>query len=290
MTPVTVLGLGPMGHALAAAFAAADHPTTVWNRTPGTGNDLAATVAGTAAEAIAAGPLVVVCVRDYRVAQSILDADALKGRTLVNVSGGSPQQAREMAGWAGAHGIDYLDGVIVATPAAIGGPEAALFYCGPGEVYETHRSTLAALGENAYYLGEDPGRAAAFDASLQDMLWTAMSGVVHMFALAGAENIGAADIAGHAKAMLGFFPDMIDHIAEQVAADHYPGDVSTIASAAATMDHVLSAVRAKGLDNGVLSAARAEVQRAIDAGYGSSGFARLAALGAPPPPDRPGQD
>ena len=105
-----------------------------------------------------------------------------------------------------------------------------------------------------------------------------MSGVAHMFALAAAENIGAADIAGHAKAMLGFFPDMIDQIAEQVAAGHFPGGDASITSAAAVMDHVLGAIRANGLDNGVLSAARAEVQRAIDAGYGSEGFGRLAAL------------
>src|SRR4051812_20584378 len=103
MTPVTVLGLGPMGRALASAFAA-HHPTTVWNRTPGKGDNLDVTVAETAAGAIAASPLVVVCVLDYRAVRSILDADALKGRTLVNLTGGSPQQAREMAGWAAGHG------------------------------------------------------------------------------------------------------------------------------------------------------------------------------------------
>ncbi|GAB3745077.1 NAD(P)-binding domain-containing protein [Amycolatopsis oliviviridis] len=278
MTTVTVLGLGPMGHALAAAFAAADHPTTVWNRTPGKENGLDATVAATAADAISASPLVIVCVRDYAAAESILDAEALKGRTLVNLSGGSPEQARAMADWAAGHGIDYLDGVVMATTDAIGGPDAALFFSGPAGVYEAHRSTLAALGENTHYVGEFPGQAAAFDASLQDMLWTSMSGVVHMFALAKAENIAAADIAGHAKALLGFFPDMIDLLAGQVGADSYPGDHGTIDSAAATMDHILDAIRARGLDNGVLSAARAEAQRAIDAGHGEDGFGRLAAL------------
>jgi hypothetical protein len=49
--------------------------------------------------------------------------------TSVTVLGLGP--AREMAAWAAAHGIDYLDGVIVATPAAIGGPDAQLFYSGP---------------------------------------------------------------------------------------------------------------------------------------------------------------
>ncbi|WP_024803815.1 NAD(P)-binding domain-containing protein [Nocardia sp. BMG51109] len=277
MTTVTVLGLGPMGHALAAAFAA-HHPTTVWNRTPGKGTDLDAAPAGTAAEAIAASPLVIVCLPDYPVAQSVLDADALKGRTLVNFCGGSPEQARAMAAWAERHGIEYIDGVIVSTPEAIGSPEAALYYSGPRDIYETHRTTLFALGENANYLGREPGRAAAFDLALQDMLWTSMSGVTHMFAFAAAEDIAAADIAGHAKAMLGFFPDMIDMLAEQVAAGRFPGDGGTITAAAAIMDRISSAVRAQGLDDGALGAARAAVQRAIDAGYGADGFGRLAAL------------
>ena len=33
-TAVTVLGMGEMGRALAAALVAGGHPTTVWNRSP----------------------------------------------------------------------------------------------------------------------------------------------------------------------------------------------------------------------------------------------------------------
>lgn len=278
MTTLTVLGLGPMGHALAAALTAAHHSTTVWNRTPGKGDDLAASTADTAAEAIAASPLVVVCLRDYAVVHEVLDPDTLKGRTVVNLSGGSPRQAREMAAWAHDHDIDYLDGVIVSMPEAIGTSEAALYYSGPEDVYERYRSALAALGENAYYLGADPGRAASLDASLQDLLWTSMSGAVHMFALARAENIAPADIAPHAKAMLGFLPGMIDLLAEQLSAGRFPGDLGSITTSAAVMDHILEVIRANDLDNGVLSSARAEVRRAIDAGLGPEGFARLAAL------------
>ncbi|RKT54972.1 NAD(P)-binding domain-containing protein [Saccharothrix australiensis] len=277
MTPVTVLGLGPMGRALAAAFAAAGHPTTVWNRTPGKAAGLDVAVAGTAAAAIAASPLVVVCVRDHAAARSVLDVGVPAGRTLVDFTGGSPAQARAMAAWAGERGVDHLDGVVVATPEAVGGPGAVLFYSGPGGVYEAHRSTLAALGGNATYLGEDPGRAAAFDASLQDLFWTAMSGVVHMFALAGAEGIGAVEVAGHAKAVLGFFPDLVDQVAGQVAAGSFPGADATIGSVAGVLDTILGTVRAHGLDNGVLTAVRAEVGRAVEAGYGAEGFGRLAA-------------
>lgn len=48
---VTVLGLGAMGKALAGAFRTAGHRTTVWNRTPGRADDLAAEGARVAASA-----------------------------------------------------------------------------------------------------------------------------------------------------------------------------------------------------------------------------------------------
>lgn len=276
MTTVTVLGLGPMGHALAATFAAANYSVTVWNRTASRSGDLNATVADTAAEAMTASSLVVVCLRDYEVAQSVLDANALRGRTLVNLSGGSPQQAREMATWAEEHGIDYIDGVIVATPDIIGSLEAALYLSGSADAYRKHRTTLSALGENTHYLGEEPGRAAGFDASLQDLFWTAMSGLVHMYALAAAENIDPAEMTDPAKAMLGLFPDLIDMLAEQVVDGRFPGDMAPLTSVAAALDHILATIRTDNLDNGVLTAVRAEVQQAIDDGHGSDGFGRLA--------------
>jgi 3-hydroxyisobutyrate dehydrogenase-like beta-hydroxyacid dehydrogenase len=275
MTSVTVLGLGPMGRALATAFTAAGHSTTVWNRTPGKGNDLDATIARTAAEAIAASPLIVVCVLNYQAVRSVLDTDALQGRTLVNLTGGSPQQAREMAVWAAEHGIDYIDGVIM-TP--VGGPEAALLYSGPSAVFRAHRATLAALGGKGTYLGEDPGRAAGFNVSLLDLFWTSMFGVVHAFRLAAAEHITPADLGGYAKVMAGLLPELIDLVAEHITTDHFPGDDSTIISAAAILDDIIDTIRANGLDDSVLSAGRAAIQRAIDAGHGSAGFSRLAVL------------
>ncbi|WP_344879782.1 NAD(P)-dependent oxidoreductase [Allokutzneria multivorans] len=276
MTPVTVLGLGPMGRAIATALVAADHPTTAWNRTPGKGNDLDVTIADTAPEAIAASPLVVVCVMNYEAVRAVLDADALKGRTLLNLTGGSPRQAREMAEWATEHGIDYLDGVIL--NGIVGGPDAALLYSGSKEIYQAHQATLAALGENGIYLGEDPGRSAGFNMSLLDLFWTSMFGVVHAFRLAAAENIGPRELSGHAKAMAGMLPDLIDVVAEHVATDSFPGEASTIDSAAALLEDLVDTVRANGLDDGVLSAGRAAVRRAVEAGHGAEGFSRLAVL------------
>ncbi|MEV4896471.1 NAD(P)-binding domain-containing protein, partial [Nonomuraea sp. NPDC055795] len=86
---VTVLGLGLMGEALARAFLRAGHPTTVWNRSPGKADRLVAEgarLAGSAAEAVAASPLVVVCLTGYDAVHDLFGPleKILDGRVLVN--------------------------------------------------------------------------------------------------------------------------------------------------------------------------------------------------------------
>ena len=99
-SPVTVVGLGPMGAALAEAFLEAGHPTTVWNRSANKDDALVAkgaTRADTVAEAVAANTLVVICLSDYEAMHQLLDplGDALSGKVLANLGSGTPEEARE---------------------------------------------------------------------------------------------------------------------------------------------------------------------------------------------------
>ncbi|MEU8378423.1 NAD(P)-binding domain-containing protein [Streptosporangium sp. NPDC048865] len=288
-TPVTVLGLGPMGRALAGAFLDNGHPTTVWNRTAARADALVAlgaAHAATPADAVAASPLTIVCVIDYDAVRAIVDpaAEALKGRTLVNLTADTPERARRMAAWAAEHGIGYLDGAIMTPTPTIGGPEAVVLYSGPEEVHQAHRRTLASLGGTSTYLGADPGRAAAHDVALLDLFWTSVSGLVHAFALAAAENIAARDLAPLAKGIGALLPEIVDEFAEHLESGDHPGDESTVLSAAASMEHIIHASRARGIDAGVLSAAHAVARRAVDSGRGGESFSRLVeVLGEPVP-------
>ncbi|GAA4682077.1 NAD(P)-dependent oxidoreductase [Streptomyces youssoufiensis] len=285
--PVTVLGLGPMGRALASAFVAAGHPTTVWNRTEGKADELVAqgaTAASTPAEAVAASELVVICVIDYAASGSILEAagDAIKGRTLVNLTADSPDRARAAATWATERGADYLDGTILTPTVTIGTPDAVFLFSGPEALYETHRATFASLGGTATYQGADYGRAAAYDVALLDFFWTSVSGLMHAFALGKKENVAARDLAPFARGILDILPPIMDLLAGNVDDGVYPGDDSHIISVAAGIDHVIHAADDRGMDTGVLRAARAVAQRAIDEGNGTDGIERLAeVLGRP---------
>lgn len=107
--------------------------------------------AATVTEAVTANALVVVCLSLYDNVDEVLDTagDALDGRTIVNLTNGTPRQARAMAERATARGARYLDGGIMAVPPMIGSRMASILYSGPEDVYEPHRATLAALGTPA---------------------------------------------------------------------------------------------------------------------------------------------
>jgi len=269
-----------MGQALAAAFLAHGHPTTVWNRTPEKADALVAagaTRAATVADAVTAADLVIACVIDYPTVHAIVDqaAEALRGRTLVNLTADSPDSAREMAAWAAGHGIDYLDGSIMSPTVTIDTAAAVLLFSGPDQLYARHRETLASLGGSHTHLGSDPGRAAAYDVALLDIFWTAVSGVAHGFALARAEGISGAELAPFAAGIAGLLTSGVEDQAKRIDEDRHDADTANVASAAAGMAHVIHAAQTRGLDTSVLRAAHAAALRVIDAGQGGDSISRL---------------
>ena len=274
MTAVTVLGLGPMGSALTSAFVATGHPTTAWSRTPATPTPPGATRATTPAEAVAASELAIICVRGDAAVASVLGGLDLTGRTLVNLTSGTPAQARARAAEAAGH--DYLAGAIMTPTPTVGTPAALVLYSGPEAVHRKWADTLAALGGTARYLGTDPGRASAYDVALLDMFWQSVSGIVHGLALARAEGISGAELAPYGATMAGLLPDMVARFGEQLDAGSYPGTVSTIASAEAGLAHIADAARERGIDADALVAGLRVIRRAIEDGHGADGLARLA--------------
>ncbi|MFI6925836.1 NAD(P)-dependent oxidoreductase [Nonomuraea spiralis] len=253
-SPVTVVGLGLMGHALAAAFLASGHPTTVWNRSVAKAGDLVAggaTLAGSIKSAVEAGPLVVVCVSDYDAVRALLDpvASSLAGRTLVNLTTASSTQARETAGWAAKIGSAYLDGAILALPQAIGTAQATVLYAGPKAAFEEHEATLRALGESgAMYLDEDHGLSALYDMSVLSIMWGVLNGFLQGAALLGTANVKASTFAALATTAINVTTDYVSAYARQIDEGAYPAADATIAVHAGGMEHLVQESEVLGVN------------------------------------------
>ncbi|WP_405616288.1 NAD(P)-dependent oxidoreductase [Streptomyces sp. NBC_01508] len=282
---VTVLGLGPMGRALAAAFLNAGLRTTVWNRTPGRDRKLVAqgaVSARSAEEAVAASVLTVVCVVNYDAVNTILRretvTEAIKGRTVVNLTADTPDRARDTAAWASEHGVRYLDGAIMTPTVTIGTPAAVFIHSGPQDLYHEHQPVLQTLGGTHTHLGEDIGRAAAYDIALLDIFWTAMAGYVHALAVARAEGITARELAPFAKGIGDILPPIFEGLADDVDSGIFSGEGNPLTSAASSMAHIVHTSEAHGIEAGVMRVAEGLARRAIGRGHGADGFTRVTEL------------
>jgi 3-hydroxyisobutyrate dehydrogenase-like beta-hydroxyacid dehydrogenase len=285
---VTVIGLGLMGSALAKAFVEKGHSVTVWNREPARVEPLVATGATgapTPADAVRSSGTVVVCVSDYDAVGDVLDAagEALAGRTLVNLTSGTPEQCRQAAARVQEAGVTYLDGAIMAIPPFIGQPQAMLLYSGSKSAFDENQALLESLG-TGIYLGEDAGLAALYDLGLLCSMWSMLMGYFHAAALVGTENVSAAEftplVSGWLTGLIGFLPQ----VAEEIDKRDYATDVSKLAASAAGLEHLVHASQAQGIGVDVVAPIKDLIDRGMKAGYADESLSALMELIRQPAP------
>ncbi|GAA2270839.1 oxidoreductase [Streptomyces ruber] len=243
-----------MGRALAGALLAAGREVTVWNRTPGKADDLVARGArevSTVAEAVGAGGLTVACLLDDASVREALAPvmPKLAGGTLVNLTSGSARQARELAAWAGEHGVRLLAGGIMGVPPMVGTPAAFILYSGPRDVFDGVVPALEPLAR-PHYVGEDPGFAALYDMAALSGMYGIGAGAAHALAMVHAEG---GDVETFSSEVLQ--PWLEAMLPVQVALANVSGSVPAEFNAA---------MQATGLENMVAASGEAGVPAELD--------------------------
>ncbi|MFH8883946.1 NAD(P)-dependent oxidoreductase [Streptomyces californicus] len=277
-SPVTVVGLGPMGLALAEALLKQGHPLTVWNRTPQKADDLVTRGAqrpATVAEAVSASPVTIVCLNDYDTLYEVLApaADALRGRALVNLNSGTPREAHAAVAWAAERGIDYLDGAIMVPPPAVGDPESVFLYSGSQAIVEQHRVTLASMGDPRF-LGADPSLAVLYNVALLGLMYSTMNGFLHATALVASAGVPAATFAE--LAVNWFMPMVVDSTLVEQAPDldkaNYPGEFGTMEMNLNALAHITRTCVEQGVDARQPALMKELAESAIEQGYSGKNY------------------
>jgi 3-hydroxyisobutyrate dehydrogenase-like beta-hydroxyacid dehydrogenase len=286
--PVTVIGLGPMGRAMAGALLEARHPVTVWNRTRSRADDLVAAgavLASTPAAAVAASELVLLSLTDYQAMYDILgpvvddpqQPEVLAGRVIVNLSSDTPDVSREAAEWAAGQGAAFVTGGVMVPAPMVGTPQSYVFYSGPEDVFAGHEPVLRLIGAPKY-LGEDPGLAQLFYQAHLDVFLTALSSLLHATALVTAAGVPAGEFLPGALTTLTAVPAMIGdgrELARRLEAGEHPGELSTARMMGATADHILRTSESSGVDTELPRAVQSQYARAIAAGHGTKNWTAL---------------
>ncbi len=285
---ISVLGAGRMGSALVQAFLAQGHEVVVWNRTASRCAPLVALgarAAGTVEEAAAEAAMVVANVNDYASSEAILYPDrvvrALRGKTLIQLTSGSARRARQMAAWAKAHEIPYLDGAILVTPHLIGKPDGAVLYSGPNDLFERCKPALLALGGNAIYLGEEPGSASALDSALLAFFWGPLFSALLGAAVCEAEKF---PLQGYIDSLRWFTPvlgKILTNMLDRVRDRRFAGDedvAATVETCHAGVRHLLELCEEHGIDRRIPQVFDGIFQEAVAAGHAKDAVASLMPL------------
>ncbi|MFE3458832.1 NAD(P)-dependent oxidoreductase [Nocardiopsis aegyptia] len=270
---VTVLGLGAMGTALARTWLAAGHPVTVWNRTAARAEALApegADVAATAAEAVSAGGVVVTCLWDDASVGASLSGADLRGRDLVDLTTGTPAQARERAAWARERGARFVSGGIMAVPPMVGVPEAGgyVFYGGSRAAFEAAEAVLS-VPLATRYVGEDAGFAALYDVALLSAMTGMLGGIAQAFALVRREDVPLEDFAGLLTEWLVAMSGSATATAERLTTgDYTSGVVSNLAMMVAGNATLRRTAEEQGVGSALLDPYMDLMARRLAQGHG----------------------
>ncbi|MFD4744377.1 NAD(P)-dependent oxidoreductase [Streptomyces rubiginosohelvolus] len=288
-TPVTVVGLGSMGSALAEAFIGAGHPVTVWNRTPAKAAPIVAqgaVHARSADEAVAASGLVITCLTTYDDTLAVLGpaAATLDGRALVTLNSGSPAGARDMAAWADGHGARYLDGAIKNVPSAVGAESTLLYYSGDRAVFDEFAPTLRVMGGDTVYLGADPDLAALYEMAVGGTLLPALVGFFQGAAALQARGLEAASMVRFSVKWFEMINSILPVFAQEIDSGDYGDPASSVNLFLAGAAHDEELGKEANLDVGWHKGFHDLLRRAVDAGHGDHSISALTEVLRTPAP------
>mgnify|MGYP003576177409 CR=1 FL=1 len=278
---VTVIGLGSMGTAIARALLQKGFRVTVWNRDPSKAAALLASGAIQASnlrEALAASSLLVICVADYKVTRQIFGAvpiDSLQGKTVVQLSTGTPLEAREFDAWMQQRGGHSLNGDILAWPRQIGTSEASITISGDGHLFRKHETSLQALAGAVTHVSEEPGGSAVLFSAVMAYLAGNWIGFCHGALICEQEGLRTDEFG---KLIANISPMLAAesvHMGEVIQHGDFDDPESTINVTTNDLHLLVQQAGEAGISEELPRFAANLFQRAVDAGYGGQEHAAI---------------
>ena len=268
-----------MGAAIASCFADADIPLTVWNRSPAkcTPFDGRAAIGLNAGAACGASDLIVVCLTNYSVSLEVMDDVAahtdLAGKTLVQVTSGTPSDARTMHAWASMHEMSYLDAAIIGYPGSVGTDTVALLVSGDETLWEQYQDTFKLLTGVCRFAGDDIGAAATLDCAVLEYYYGGTLAMLHGAALCESEGLGLNEYFYLVKSLTPLLPATADLAKSMINRERYDETQCAIDVHVAALRHIQRLAHDNEVEPRVSDTIINALKKASAAGYGDEDIA-----------------
>lgn len=279
---VTVIGLGSMGSKIAQLYLANDYKVTVWNRSVSKTAKLkesGALVANDIIAAVNASPLIIVCVHDYKASDDIFGdkdlASALNGKSVIQLTTGSPDDAQRSEKWFNERNAGYLDGAIQVAPDQMAQPDTTIFFSGKEPLFEDLKEKLEILGANLKYLGNKVTRASAMDLATLSYVYGSSLGFLHGALVAESAGLNIAEYGSLVSSISPSFGQFFEYEAGVIQKEDYTITQSPLSISVEAINRIKDFSLSAGINADLPVFASKIFEKAAARGYADEEFAAV---------------
>jgi 3-hydroxyisobutyrate dehydrogenase len=280
VTAVAVLGLGAMGHAVAARLLGAGHDVRVWNRTPGRDDELVAAGARRStspADAVRDADVVITMVTDPPALEAVLfgpegAASAIPDTaTLIDMSTVGPTEISSVVERVAP--VAVLDAPVLGSVPSVESGSLVILAGGDHAVFERHTELLSILG-TPIYLGAS-GSGAWLKLVNNAASTATLVALGELLALTDRAGLGIGDVLKGLEA--GPLASLIERWRPRLKAEDQ-SSYFRLALARKDLAIVFDEAEREGTELTVAEAAAARCDEAIEAGLGDEDFGAIVAF------------
>jgi 3-hydroxyisobutyrate dehydrogenase-like beta-hydroxyacid dehydrogenase len=216
--------------------------------------------------------VIIINVSDYKATKAIFEnneiALALKGKALVQLGTGTPNEAREFEKWVLSKGAAYLDGDILAWPSQIGDANTTILVSGKESSYKDAETTLKILAGNLTYMGESIGASSALFNAILSYLAGSWIGFCHGALVCEAEGLRVDQYGALLNNISPILGTESQHMGDVIQQGNFGNPESTIRTTGLDIFTLLQQAKESGINNDFPTFAAGLFKKAMDAGYG----------------------
>lgn len=286
MTTIGFIGLGNMGQAIARNLLQAGHALTVWNRSPGPAQALAAEgaqAAGSADRAAHGQVLFSMLASDEALREVLFERgvlDALPaGSVHVNLATISVALARELAALHTERGIGYVAAPVLGRPDVAAAGKLNLLVAGDADAIGRVQPLLDVVGQKTWRFGAAPEQANAVKLAANFCLASAIGTMGEAAALVRGHDVAAADFLAMLTGTL-FAAPAYQGYGGMIAAGRYSPAGFRLPLGLKDVRLALSAGEARNVPMPLANVLRDQLIEAIAHGDGELDWAALATVAA----------
>jgi 3-hydroxyisobutyrate dehydrogenase-like beta-hydroxyacid dehydrogenase len=276
---IFVVGLGNMGFALANTLLLKGYRLTVWNRTRSKAQPLieqGAFLAESVAEGISNNDVIVICLGNYQDSINVFDQCAsFSGKTLIQLTTASGEEATDMQNWVQQKDGLYLDGAILAFPSGVGSQEGRLLVAGRQEAWAGGEEVVKALGPASQYMGDNVAGPAALDFALIFPSLALMMSVIQGIHTLEGTGVSTETYVEMIAPIFGSLGPIIRQMAQKIEAQEFSDTEASLGVWQSAIEHPISSFKREGKNLDLVDAVNVLLKRGVASGLGSEDLTAL---------------